>query len=113
MKRKEWYGAKTIYLVNTDSPGKNKSQKLYEERIIVLKARSFDDAIQKAEEEALVYADEASGFKYLGYVNVFKLYNGEIEDKTEVFSLMRTSKLNSKKYIDKHFDTGTERVKHL
>jgi hypothetical protein len=109
MEVKEWYGAKTVYQIESNTV--QSPQKLYEERIIVLKAASFDDAICEAEREAGLYANDASGIRYLGYVNVFKLFGEEIQDKTEVFSLMRESELNSEEYIDRHLDTGTERTK--
>jgi hypothetical protein len=109
MEVKEWYGAKTVYQVESNTV--QSPQKLYEERIIILKATSFDDAISEAEREAELYAHDESGIKYLGYVNVFKIFDEEIQDKTEVFSLMRESDLNSEEYIDRHLDTGTERTK--
>lgn len=103
METKEWYGAKTVYefLGNTTPPSR-----LYEERIIVLQAESFDDAISIAEQEAAEYSDER--IKYLGYVNVFKLYDEKIENKTEVFSLLRTSDLEANNYLNTFFVTGSE-----
>jgi hypothetical protein len=109
MDHKKWYGAKTLYLVTsntTETPAN-----LYEERVIVLKSNSFDDAISEAEKEAANYAAEGSGLKYLRYVNVFKLFDEKIKDKTEVFSLMRESPLTPQEYIDEYYDTGNERTK--
>jgi hypothetical protein len=48
---------------------------------------------------------------YLGYVNVFALYHNKIEDGTEVYSLMRESEFEADAYLDKSFDTGSERTK--
>lgn len=107
---KGWYGAKTVYQVNGSSNKGN--NKLYEERVVIVEANSFDEAILKAEKEALDYASDDSGLIYLGYVNVFKLSSEKIKDKTEVFSLMRENHLSPKKYIDKYFDTGLEHTKH-
>lgn len=85
--------------------------KLYEERIVILKATSFDDAIIEAEAEATNYAGKGTGLKYLGFDSVFRLFDDKITNRTEVFSLMRESSLTDKKYIDKYFDTGKERTK--
>ena len=109
MTTKEWYTAKTIYSVNQKTV--KDAMKLYEERVVLIKATSFDEAILVAEKEANNYADK-NDMKYLKYVNVFKLYEKRIKHKTEVFSLMRHSKLAPNKYIDKHFDTGKERTSH-
>jgi hypothetical protein len=61
--------------------------------------------------EAKEYAQDLAGCSYLGYVSVFHVYDASIGDGTEVYSLMRTSKLDKKKY-HRFFDTGrgNERV---
>lgn len=108
MEEKVWYGAKTLYQVQTNTVESPK--KLYEERVVILKASSLDNAIVEAEKEARQYASDDSGITYLEYVNVFKLISQEIRDKTEVFSLMRESRLGANKYIDRYFNTGNERT---
>ncbi len=104
----EWFGAKTLY-EHTDRQEADGSN-LFEERIVLILADNFDDAILKSEVEGNDYAYDDSGIKYLGYVNVFKLFDSEIADKTEVFSLMRSSQLKSNEYINTFFDTGKERT---
>jgi len=108
METKGWYGAKTIFSVNQNAV--KGAMNLYEERIVLVKAASFDEAILEAEKEAQYYAGK-NDMKYLEYVNVFKLEDERIKNKIEVFSLMRDSKLSPKEYIDKYFDTGKERTR--
>lgn len=108
MMEKQWYSARTVYEVFVSS--EKKGYHLYEDRIIVLQALSIDHAIEEAEKEAKIYAQKA-GCKYLDFVSVFHLFESDIKDKTEVYSLMRDSKLSGDKYLDKFFDTGKERVK--
>lgn len=76
-----WYGAK-VY-----SPSRRFEEHghLYEERVVLLKAESEDEAIDRAEKEAREYAQNLEGCSYLGYVNVFHVYNESIGDGTEVF----------------------------
>lgn len=110
MEEKVWYGAKTIYQVlGLASDGTN-DNKLYEERVVILRAASFDDAIDKAEKEAGNYAAERE-MKYLGFVSVFKLFDEEIADGAEVYSLMRESELDANAYLDRFYDDGSERTK--
>jgi hypothetical protein len=108
MNDEPWYGAKCIFL---HADLKSEDGHLYEERIVLLKAESEDEAIDRAENEAKEYAQNLEGCSYLGYVNVFHVYDESIGDGTEVFSLMRTSKLSKKKYLDRFFDTGKERTR--
>lgn len=59
-----WFGVKTIYQTTVAPPlghGRRKqnkaSDRLVEERIVLLKARSAEEAIAKAEREAALYAE--------------------------------------------------------
>lgn len=102
-----WYGARTIYeFVDKAGPDSH----IYEERVTLIKAISFEEAIEKAELEASEYASEESGTKYLGFVSLFKISDEKVTENTEVFSLLRKSELNPKEYIDRFFDTGHEFV---
>lgn len=106
----EWYGARTVYRLDRYS-SESDSAYLYEERIVVVKATSFDDAIKHAEKEAANYAAAESGIIYLGFVNVYKIVDDSIINSTEVYSQVRESKLLSNDYLDRFFDTGSERAK--
>jgi len=108
MNQTEWYGARTVYKHSLKNNTPESS--LYEERIVVLQAQSFNDAIVEAEKEANEYANDKSTARYLGYVNVFKLFDDTIENKTEVYSLMRDSSLDPTDYLNTFFDTGSERT---
>ena len=104
------FGAKTVYRVQESDPNSNSKKDLYEERVVVITASSFDDAISKAEIEAESYASE-TGMRYLEFVNIFKIENNKIEDGTEVYSLMRETELEADAYLNRFFDTGSERTK--
>ena len=102
-----WYGAKCIFLhTNIESlPGR-----VYEERIILVKATSVDEAISQAEQEAQNYAQDSGGCTYTGFIDVFHIFSEQIGDSTEIYSLMRRSDLNVKDYLDHFYDTGEERT---
>lgn len=111
MEIREWYGARSVYELVGGGSQEN-GARLFEERVVLVKAGSFDEAIIEAEKEALAYANEGSGFVYLGYVSVYKLTDEKVGNKTEVYSLMRESNLSPQKYLDGFFDTGHERTKY-
>lgn len=85
----------------------------FEERITLWRATSADQAIERAEAEALEYAEnlDESTETYLGLAQSYKLAD-EPGDGAEVFSLIRMSRLEPSKYLDTFFDTGTERQQH-
>jgi hypothetical protein len=85
---------------------------VYEERITLWLAASAEEAIERAEVEALEYAGtiEESSDSYLGIAQSYRLVDAPANG-AEVFSLMRSSALAPDEYLDTFFDTGTERQK--
>ncbi|TDW71097.1 hypothetical protein [Kribbella pratensis] len=90
----------------------DRSTPLYEERITLWLAASAEEAIERAEVEAIEYAGaiEESPDTYLGIAQSYRLADTP-GDGAEVFSLMRSSVLEPDEYLDAFFDTGTERQK--
>lgn len=84
-----------------------KAKHLYEERITLWLAESFNHAIELAEQEAEDYASE--NMEFLGYSQAYELFESTPINGIEVFSLLRESDLDSEKYINTFFDTGRER----
>ncbi len=67
---------------------------LLEERVVLIKARSFDEAIKKDENEAANYLSEYKNFygqkvkqRYLKVCDAFELFDDPNENCVEVFSL--------------------------
>jgi hypothetical protein len=82
---------------------------VYEDRVVLIRADTADEAIEKAEAEAATYAGDGSEF--LGFTNVFHLYASSLRDKTEVYSRMRSSTLSPGDYLDHFHDSGAEHVR--
>ena len=106
MSKQDWYSAKTIYKHQRVENGKPKTW--FEERVVLFRATNFDDAITKAEAEAAIYCGTRGNTIYLGFVDVFHLFDEKVGSGTEVFSLMRESGLTNKKYLDHFYDDGKE-----
>jgi len=87
---------------------------LYEERITLWRAANVEDAVERAEAEAKTYAAaiEDAPDTDLGLAQAYRL-TGEPGDGTEVFSLLRESRLPPEEYLDAFFDTGSERSREL
>jgi len=100
MNLKGLYSAQCIFLHADKVHG---LKQMYEERIVLLRAESMDEAIERAEKEAEEYCKEVSGCSYTGYVNVFALYDDEIGEGSEIFSSMQNSQLAPREYLDLHY----------
>jgi hypothetical protein len=85
---------------------------LYEERITVWRAASFDEAVELAEREAREYAKGAET-EYMELAQAFHVFPGRLTSGAEVFSLLRESNYSPGEYLDRYFDTGDERQRHM
>jgi hypothetical protein len=85
---------------------------VFEERIVLLRATSMDDALAQADAEAAAYcATSSTPVVYLGYAMVYQLASDTTPgDRAEVFSLMRDSSLSPTEYLDRFHDEGHERA---
>ncbi|MFE9742267.1 hypothetical protein [Streptomyces sp. NPDC006477] len=97
---KAWYGVRTFYrwLTWENSP--------YEERVVLFRARSLDDALELAERESAEYAGE-SDFEVLDIVQAYRIsdVDEEVGAGTEVFSKLHVLDLPSNEFLDR-YDSG-------
>lgn len=106
MQDEPWYGVKCIFL-HHDLKNRN-GQNNFEERVILVYANSFDDAIEKAEKEAKLYCEQLETVEYLKFCNAYRIGESQIEDGTEIYSLITKSDLSSADFINTHHATGGE-----
>jgi hypothetical protein len=102
----EWYGIRCVFQHHDLRVAQ--ATNVYEERIIVVRASSAEEAISQAEAEAAIYAADDST-SYLKFAQAFHAFEDSLDSPSEVFSLMRESELDADEYIDRFFDTGHER----
>lgn len=102
-----WYGVKCLFL-HKDLKLRN-GKNNYEERVLLVRANNFDEAIEKAEKEATEYCNDLGGeVEYLKFCNAFHIYESTITDKTEIYSLITKSDLSKTDFINTHHDTEGE-----
>jgi hypothetical protein len=103
-----WYSVRCVFHWTSyeDKP--------YEERITLWRAKSMEEAIEFAENEAADYATSGNEFTYLGFAQGYALDEDiELGSGSEVFSLLRGSELPPEEYLDKFFDTGEEHEENI
>jgi hypothetical protein len=102
-----WYSVRCVFAVGWPPEARGET---YEERITIWRATSSEEAIARAEAEAIEYAAtiEESPSTYIGLAQSYRL-SDELTDGAEIFSLMRASELAPDEYLDTFFDVGTER----
>ena len=110
MEKSGWFAVRCLFqhAAEADDNG------VYEERITLWSATSFEEAIAKAEAEAAEYAAilDSPPSSYVGLAQAYMLAD-QLEDGAEIFSLARKSELAPDEYLNAFFDTGTERQTSL
>ena len=96
-----WVGVRCVFRSTIEG------NQVYEERVTLWRTGDMDTAIARAEAEAVEYAADIDA-QYTGLAQAYLLAD-PVGDGSEVFSLMRISPLDVADYLDRHFDTGTER----
>jgi len=97
--KNSWYSAKCVFRI----PETDSRRQIYEERIILIKAKDWDSAKKKAEAEANIYCDDSTATEFTGFLDVFHLFDETLGDKTEIFSSMQTSDLDSDEYLSQFY----------
>jgi hypothetical protein len=100
-----WYSAKCIFLHKDIS--RRQKKPCYEERITLVRARTFKEAIRRGESEAKRYAKSLPQVEYLGFVTVFQLFGSKVGDGTEIYSILRSIRVPKAAFVTRYYDDGT------
>jgi len=100
-----WYAVKCIF--SHPSRAREKEGHLYEERITLWKANSWNEAFEKAKEEAKKYEEEDCIF--IKALEAFHLFDQKVGNGTEVWSVMRSSHFDAETYMKTFCMSGHER----
>ena len=99
MKSKTWYSAKSVFLHADKESG---PRQLFEERVIVIRARKLRKAMKLALREATSYARDMPGCEFTGYLNICRLFD-KPQHIAEIYSAMHQSDLTADAYLDAHY----------
>jgi hypothetical protein len=104
-----WYAVRSVIRLAAQAGG-SAAQPVqpYEERITLWQATSHSEAIERAEAEALQYAEALDAEYLIQFGQAFELFD-EPGDGAEIFSLIRDSPLSPPAYVRTFFQSGAER----
>jgi hypothetical protein len=88
---------------------KDSEQNLYEERVTLWQAGSFDEAFRLAEAEAKKYA-ASDDCIFVRTTDAFHLFDQEVGHSSEIWSTMRGSGMDAETYASTFCCTSRDRV---
>jgi hypothetical protein len=77
-------------------------ENIFEERIIIVRAASHDEALRMGEAEADNYC-ETYGVRSLKYIESFEVFEERLKLGVEVFSHLRGTQLDEDRYLKTYF----------
>jgi len=102
---RKWYAIKCIFEVPArEELGKH----LYEERVLLWKAESFEEAFEFAKKEAKEYEKEAEGISFIGRSDAYEIDHDIIGHGSELWSHQRGSNFEPHNYVRTFIDTEKE-----
>jgi len=97
-----WFVAKTVYY--------NKKLDVYEERLVLHRATSFDEAWKKNDEEIDAYCKAQneidSPVELVKTIEIYHLFDAKLQSGTELFSSMRRVQGSRSTYIKNAYEKG-------
>jgi hypothetical protein len=105
-----WYSVKCLFYHPTRKSASEDF--LYEERVTLWKAATFEEAHRFAEREASQYAEEAKCV-FVASTDSFHLFDKELQSGSEVYSTMRGSNLQPTVYRKTFCVTSRDRLMPL
>jgi hypothetical protein len=127
----KWFGVKTVYKITVSGKARKPIPKTYdpslmiEERVVLFKARSFDQAIKKAEKEAKVYASNPHNnpygqivhYNYLETADAYELFDPpgdgiEVYSQTEIsMKVMNDNEILNRKFGGSYSESKEKRIR--
>jgi hypothetical protein len=105
MQRLKYWAGRSIYKTRVNDEY-NKVKSAFEERVVIVRAKSEAGATQKLHREASQYArflaGSDKGVQLLPLITIFEVADDELKEGSEVWSVFRKSPLNLRQYLD-HF----------
>lgn len=101
MKDQQCYSVRSVFRIDRLQEGK--PVRFFEERVIIFRASSEQEALAKAEAEARHYVETATQPKMLDHLVAFSLWEDELREGEEVWSCLRQLEISDDEYLDRYY----------
>jgi hypothetical protein len=99
MQEQQWYSVRSVF--RSDRVADGKPERIFEERVVVFRASSTEEALSKGRVEAQRYAAGETHPTMLDHIVAFALWEEELCEGEEVWSCLRQSCDSDEQYLDR------------
>lgn len=110
MPSQPWYSVRSVF--RTDRVEKGKRTRLFEERVVIFRAASEQEALAKGEAEARRYAEVDVPRKKLDHLVAFCLWEERLREGEEVWSCLRKSEGSDEEFLDRVYAEEVLGLRH-
>jgi hypothetical protein len=93
--KEPWYSVKSLF--------RDENANVYEERVVLFRADSFEEAENKGVKEAEEYVINLDNTEFVKVIDVFHMFDEILGEGIEVYSLMTDSDLSADEYIKRRY----------
>src|SRR5260221_7294794 len=100
--QQQWYSVRTIFKVPGSTDGQRPT--LFEERVVVFRAASPEEALGKGRDEAKRYSEGENQPRMLAHIVAFSLWEEELSEGDEVWSCLRQLDVTDEEFLDRVYE---------
>lgn len=109
--QQQWYSVRSIF--RRDRIEEGKLVRLFEERVVVFRAASGEEALAKGRAEAQRYAASETQPTMLDHVVAFGTWAEELREGEEVWSCLRELDISDADYLDRFYEGERLGLRHF
>ena len=102
MAHQSWYSVRSIF--RSDRTEDGKPCRTFEERVVLFRAASFEEALAKGEVEAKRYAADWPHPKVLDHIVALHIHDEELREGDEVWSCIRGLDIGDDEFIRRFYE---------
>lgn len=102
MAYQSWFGVRSLF--RSDRTDNGQPCRAFEERVVLFRAESFEEALAKGEAEAKEYAAGGSPTKVLDHIVAFSIHDDEIGEGVEVWSCIRGLDISDEEFVRRFYE---------
>ncbi len=109
--QQQWYSVRSVFKL----PGAPDGQRpaLFEERVVIFRAASPEQALEKGRAEAKRYAESETQPRMLAHIVVFSTWEEELTEGLEVWSCLRKIEISDEEFLDRIYEGEQIGLRHL
>ena len=102
MSDQAWYSVRSTFRSDLTEDGK--PRRAFEERVVLFRATSFEEALAKGELDARRYALDSPHCVLLDHIVAFHIHDDDLRDGDEVWSCIRDLAIDDKEYLRRVYE---------